>query len=399
MTSSARSWLLPLIILLVAFGPVSTDLYLPSLPRLVEVFGTTSAAAQLTLSVFLVGFACGMLIYGPLSDRFGRRVVLIGGISLFVLASVACLAAPSIEWLIAGRFLQALGAAAGPVLGRAVVRDVYGPNRAAQALSYVAMAMALAPAVGPVLGGLVTQAFDWWANFLLLLLFGVIALVGVAVFLPETNRYRDASATEARRLLANYRQLLSSREYLGFVLIVSGGYGGIFSFISGSSFALIGGLGLSPLAYGFSFAGAIMGYMIGSFASARLYGRVKLETLIGLGCLAMLLGSALGVLLALSGILTIAAVVLPASILFLGCGLVMPNGQAGALRPYPRLAGSASAMLGFLQMGSAALLGILVGHLQDGTARAMMLSMFLSALLATVARYRLLPGAALDRSS
>lgn len=399
MTSSARSWLLPLIILLVAFGPVSTDLYLPSLPRLVEVFGTTSAAAQLTLSVFLVGFAWGMLIYGPLSDRFGRRVVLIGGISLFVLASVACLAAPSIEWLIAGRFLQALGAAAGPVLGRAVVRDVYGPNRAAQALSYVAMAMALAPAVGPVLGGLVTQAFDWWANFLLLLLFGVIALVGVAVFLPETNRYRDASATEARRLLANYRQLLSSREYLGFVLIVSGGYGGIFSFISGSSFALIGGLGLSPLAYGFSFAGAIMGYMIGSFASARLYGRVKLETLIGLGCLAMLLGSALGVLLALSGILTIAAVVLPASILFLGCGLVMPNGQAGALRPYPRLAGSASAMLGFLQMGSAALLGILVGHLQDGTARAMMLSMFLSALLATVARYRLLPGAALDRSS
>src|SRR5690625_2684779 len=399
MTSSARSWLLPLIILLVAFGPVSTDLYLPSLPRLVEVFGTTSAAAQLTLSVFLVGFACGMLIYGPLSDRFGRRVVLIGGISLFVLASVACLAAPPIEWLIAGRFLQALGAAAGPVLGRAVVRVVHGPNRAAQALSYVAMAMALAPAVGQVLCGLVTQAFDWWANFLLLLLFGVIALVGVAVFLPETNRYRDASATEARRLLANYRQLLSSREYLGFVLIVSGGYGGIFSFISGSSFALIGGLGLSPLAYGFSFAGAIMGYMIGSFASARLYGRVKLETLIGLGCLAMLLGSALGVLLALSGILTIAAVVLPASILFLGCGLVMPNGQAGALRPYPRLAGSASAMLGFLQMGSAALLGILVGHLQDGTARTMMLSMFLSALLATVARYRLLPGAALDRSS
>ena len=397
MTSSASPWLLPLIIVLVAFGPVSTDLYLPSLPRLTEVFETTSADVQLTLSVFLVGFACGMLIYGPLSDRFGRRSVLIGGILLFVVASLACLAAPSIEWLIAGRFLQALGAAAGPVLGRAVVRDVYGPSQAAQALSYVAMAMALAPAAGPVLGGLVTEAFDWWANFLLLLLFGLIALLGVVVFLPETNRHRDPHATEVRRLLSNYRQLLISREYLGFVVIVGGGYGGSFSVISGSSFALIDGLGLSPLAYGFCFAGAILGYMGGSFASARLHGRFKLESLIGFGCLMMLLGSSLGIILALAGILSVASVVIPASLFFLGSGLVMPNGQAGALRPYPRLAGSASAMLGFLQMGSAALLGILVGHFQDGTAKAMMLAMFFATLLATFGRYRLLP-AVLDRS-
>ena len=399
MSSPARSWLLPLIIVLVAFGPVSTDLYLPSLPRLAEVFGTTFAAAQLTLSVFLVGFACGMLVYGPLSDRFGRRAVLVGGILLFVVASGACLAAPSIEWLIGGRFLQALGAAAGPVLGRAVVRDVYGPDQAAQALSYVAMAMALAPAVGPVLGGLVTQAFDWWANFLLLLLFGLVALIGVVAFLPETNRYRDQSATEIRRLIANYRQLLASREYLGFVLVVSGGYGGIFSFISGSSFALIGGLGLSPLAYGFCFAGGILGYMTGSFASARLYGRFRLESLIGFGCLAMLLGALAGTLLAASGILSVAAVVVPASLCFLGCGLLMPNGQAGALRPYPRLAGSASAMLGFLQMGSAALLGILVGHFQDGTALVMMAAMLLSSLVAVGARYGLLTRPVLDRTT
>src|SRR5690625_2444688 len=147
MTSSARPLLLPLIILLVAFGPVSTDLYLPSLPRLAEVFGATSASVQLTLSVFLAGFALGMLIYGPLSDRFGRRPVLIGGISLFVLASVACLAAPSIEWLIAGRFLQALGAAAGPVLGRAVVRAASGAYRARAAPSSVGWPIASARAV------------------------------------------------------------------------------------------------------------------------------------------------------------------------------------------------------------------------------------------------------------
>lgn len=390
MPTPIGSWLLPLIIILVAFGPVSTDLYLPSLPRLAEVFNAPSAVVQLTLSVFLAGFACGMLAYGPLSDRFGRRPVLMGGILLFVLASLACLAAPSIEWLITGRFLQALGAAAGPVLGRAVVRDVYGPNQAAQALSYIALAMALAPAVGPVLGGVVTQAFDWWANFLLLLLFGLVALAGVIFFLPETNRYRDPSATEVARLFSNYRRLLASREYLGFVVVVGAGYGGIFSFISGSSFALIGGLGLSPLAYGFSFAGAILGYMIGSFASARLYARFRLENLIAFGGLSMLLGGASGTLLSLGGIQTVAAVVLPASLVFLGCGLIMPNGQAGALRPYPRLAGSASAMLGFLQMGSAALLGIAVGHFQDGTPTAMMVSMLLASLVAVAARFLLL---------
>lgn len=390
MPTPIGSWLLPLIIILVAFGPVSTDLYLSSLPRLAEVFNAPSAVVQLTLSVFLAGFACGMLAYGPLSDRFGRRPVLMGGILLFVLASLACLAAPSIEWLITGRFLQALGAAAGPVLGRAVVRDVYGPNQAAQALSYVALAMALAPAVGPVLGGVVTQAFDWWANFLLLLLFGLVALAGVIFFLPETNRYPDPSATEVARLFSNYRRLLASREYLGFVVVVGAGYGGIFSFISGSSFALIGGLGLSPLAYGFSFAGAILGYMIGSFASARLYARFRLENLIAFGGLSMLLGGASGTLLSLGGIQTVAAVVLPASLVFLGCGLIMPNGQAGALRPYPRLAGSASAMLGFLQMGSAALLGIAVGHFQDGTPTAMMVSMLLASLVAVAARFLLL---------
>lgn len=400
MDSSRRHpLLLPLVIVLVAFGPISTDLYLPSLPRLGEVFGASSGTVQLTLSVFLVGFACGMLIYGPLSDRFGRRPVLVGGIMLFLLGGLACLLAPTIEWLIAGRLLQALGAAAGPVLGRAVVRDLYGPNQAARALSYVAMAMALAPALGPVLGGLVTQWFDWWATFLLLLLFGVIALAGVLLVLSETNRYRDATATQAGKLVANYTGLLRNREYLGYVMTVSAGYGGMFAFISGSSFALIGGLGLSPLAYGLSFAGVICGYVIGSFASARLQAQFSIDRLIGFGIVALLLATVSGLGLALAGVASVISIVLPASCYFLGTGLVMPNGQAGCLRPFPRLAGSASAMLGFVQMGGAAVLGVLVGQFQDGTPKVMMAVMFVSALVALASHRVLLRPGALDRAA
>lgn len=393
-----RPLLLPLVIVLVAFGPISTDLYLPALPRIGEVFAAGPESVQLTLSVFLAGFAAGMLVYGPLSDRFGRRPVLIGGILVYLLATLACALAQSIEWLIAARFLQALGACCGPVLGRAVVRDLYGPSRAAQALSYVAMAMAVAPAAGPVLGGVVTQWADWWANFVLLLAFGGLALAGVLAILPETNRYRDPTATQPRRLVANYLGLLRNRTYLGYVVTVGAGYGGIFAFISGSAFALIGGLGLTPLAYGFCFAAVVGGYMIGSFASARLHGRVPLDGLVRLGNLAMLAGGLAGAALALAGLWSVAAIVLPTAFYLLGCGLVMPNAQAGAIGPFPRMAGAAAAMLGFLQMSAAALLGIVVGQFQDGSPTAMMLAILLSGAASTAAHRWIVPRRTLDRA-
>lgn len=393
-----RPLLLPLVIVLVAFGPISTDLYLPALPRIGEVFSAGPESVQLTLSVFLAGFAAGMLVYGPLSDRFGRRPVLIGGILVYLLATLACALAQSIEWLIAARFLQALGACCGPVLGRAVVRDLYGASRAAQALSYVAMAMAVAPAAGPVLGGVVTQWVDWWANFVLLLGFGALALAGVLAILPETNRHRDPTATQPRRLVANYAGLLRNRTYLGYVVTVGAGYGGIFAFISGSAFALIGGLGLTPLAYGLCFAAVVGGYMIGSFASARLHGRIPLDGLVHLGNLAMLAGGLVGAVLALAGLWSVAAIVLPMALYLLGCGLVMPNAQAGAIGPFPRMAGAAAAMLGFLQMSAAALLGIVVGQFQDGSPTAMMLAVLLSAAVSAAAHRWIVPARVLDRA-
>jgi DHA1 family bicyclomycin/chloramphenicol resistance-like MFS transporter len=367
---------------LVALGPISTDLYLPSLPSLVSVFQTDVAAVQLTLSVFLAGFACGQLIYGPLSDRFGRKPVMLGGLLTYLAASLACALANSIEALIAARFVQALGACAGPVLGRAVVRDVFGQARAAMVLSYMGVAMALAPALGPILGGYLEIWFGWRASFLALFAFALVGLAGVLTLLPETNVWRDPSATRAAGLAANYRVLLGSRRYKGFLLIFASAYAGIFAFISGSSFVLIDTLKLSPNFYGLSFAAIVGGYMAGSFTSGRLTQRLGVERMIRMGLAFALAGSLAGLALAAAGVLSIASVVGPVFVFMVGTGFMLPNAMAGAIGPFARMAGTASSLLGFTQMTLAAVVGIAVGHASNGSALPMNLAIACMSALA-----------------
>lgn len=380
---------------LVAFGPLSTDLYLPSLPTLVAVFGSDPATVQLTLSVFLVGFAVSQLVYGPLSDRFGRRPVLLAGILLYLAASLACMVATSIEQLIAARFLQAVGACCGPVLGRAVVRDLYGRERAARILAYMAMAMALAPALGPVLGGYLTVGLGWRANFAVLAIFGALVLLGVWRLLAETNRQRDPEALNPRRLVANYLHLVGCRRYLGYVLCVSFAYSGIFAFISGSSFVLIGMLGLSPEHYGMAFGVAVVGYMVGSFGSGRLTLRLGIDRMIGIGTALCSLAGLAGLALALAGVVHLAAILAPMFLFLVGAAFILPNAMAGAVGPFPTMAGLASALLGFVQMGLAAVVGVLVGHLHDGTQLPMVATIAAVAVLSALSRALLItPGRA-----
>ncbi len=387
-----RSDSLPVAVLLtalVAFGAISTDLYLPSLPAIGRAFGSDTAEVQLTLSVFLAGFALSQVVYGPLSDRYGRRPVLIVGLGLYVAASLACMAAPGIELLIAARFLQSIGACAGVVLGRAVVRDVYGRERAAKALSYMSMAMALAPALGPILGGYLQIWFGWRANFLVLATFGAGSLLGVLLLLPETSPQRDPAATSLAQMLRNYLLLAKDPVYLGYVLVTAFAYSGIFAFISGSSFVLIEVLGLSPDLYGLCFAAVVVGYMIGTFASGRLSSVLGLDRLMLAGALIGFTGGALALGLALSDVLDVTAIVAPVFLFMIGAGLMLPNAIAGAIAPYPMMAGTASAFLGVVQMGVAAIVGIAVGHFHDGTARAMTGALAMVALGALISRLAL----------
>lgn len=386
-----------LLTLAVGLGPLSTDLYLPSLPAIGGYFGRSVADVQLTLSIFLVGFAVSQLIYGPLSDRFGRRPVMLSGLGIFLAASVLSAFAWSLEVLIVARFLQSLGVCAGPVLGRAVVRDVYGPERAAKVLSYMASAMALAPAIGPVVGGLLESAFGWRANFWALGAIGLFLFAAIGLVLPETNRFRDSMAIRPGRIVGNFATLLRHQSYLGYALLVTFSYAGIFTFISGSSFLLIGALHLSPAAYGFSFAAMVAGYIVGTLVSGRFGQRIGPQRLLAAGVLLSLFCALVGFALALAGELTVFSVVMPFSGFMVGVGFIAPNAFAGALRYYPHMAGAASSLLGFLQMGLASVVGIGVGHWHDGTAMPMAGTLAATAL-ATLLAWLLLvrPGAAKD---
>ncbi len=379
---------------LVAIGAISTDLYLPSLPAIAAAFETDAAEVQLTLSVFLAGFALSQIACGPMSDAWGRRPVLIGGLSLYLAATLLCIFAPTIEVLIGARFVQALGGCAGVVLARAIVRDIHGREEAARMLSYMSLAMALAPAVGPILGGLLQSSFGWQVNFVALALFALVMLASVVALLPETNPWRDPGALRAGRLAANYRRLAGDRAYLGYVLVASAAYSGIFAFISGSSFLIIDGLGLPPHLYGFCFAAVVVGYMCGAFASGRLNRRLGLDRLILLGAGLACLGGLPSLGLTLAGPPSLVGLVLPVAVYCAGAGLLLPNAMAGAVGNYPRMAGTASALLGFIQMTLAALIGIGVGHLDDASGRAMTAAIAFAALTALFARLCLVPARA-----
>lgn len=381
---------------LTALGPVSTDFYLPSLPSIARYFTVGEADAQLTLSAFLGGFAIAMLIYGPLSDRFGRKPVLLAGLVVFGLASFACSLAGSIEQLIAARALQAIGAGAGPVLCRAMVRDVFGAKGASRVLSYLAAAMALAPAVGPILGGFLQDAFGWRSIFWVITFYGVVGLIATVALLPESHHPANRVAAGPIIMLKTFGMLLSHRRYVGFVLCQTFSYSGIFCFISGSSFVFIDILGVSPKHFGWCFAVFVIGYMIGTILSARLTHRVGVDNMVRLGSTVALAASLVLVAIALVH-QSVPGLLAPLMVYMIGIGIASPNSQAGAIGPFPQAAGAASSLLGFLQMSVAALIGAALGQLQAQTAVPMTIAILLTVIGLNVAYWLMVrPGSAAD---
>lgn len=351
-----------LIVALTSLGPLSTDFYLPALPAIARALGTDTAGAQLTLSVYLLGFGFGQLLIGPLSDRFGRRPVMLWGMAVFVLSSAACAVAPTIETLVAARLVQAFGACVGPVLGRAVVRDVYGPHEAARVLSHVATATALAPLAAPILGGWLSASFGWRSTFITLTGYGLVLTAMVWTVLKETNRHPDPQAMQPSRMVANYGVLLADRVYRGALLTGCGAFAALFAFISGSPFVYIELYGMSPQEMGFAFGANVTGFMVGTVLSARLSRRLGAGWMIRSG---VLLGATCGLLmagLALAGVNHPAVIMGPMWGVTMAIGLVMPNATALGLAGYPKMAGAAASLMGFVQMGLGAGAGMIVGH-------------------------------------
>lgn len=357
-----------LLTMLVGLGPISTDLYLPSLPSLKDALNASTSAVQWTLSAFMIGFGVSQLLYGAISDRFGRRPAILGGLVLYVAATIGCALALSIDQLIAARLAQAIGACCGPVVARAVVRDVYPPDRGARVMAYMGAAMALAPAIGPILGGQLHDLFGWRSNFAVLALFGTVGLVGILLILPETNQHKDPTATSPARILRNWAALIRHRLYIGYVLTIGTVFAGLFSFISGSSFVLIDFLGVEPASFGFYFAVIVGGYIAGSLTSGRLSARLGIPALALTGAILTAAAGAAMLGLALLDVRSVAAVIAPQTLYMVGVGMVIPNAMAGAVGPFPRMAGAASALLGFVQMTLGAGAGAVVGELLTSSA-------------------------------
>lgn len=356
-----------LLTLMVALGPLSTDLYLPSLPSLTETFSTSVSQVQATMSVFIAGFAVSTVLYGPLSDRFGRTRVLLGGLCVFVLGSLGCMIANSIETLIVWRFVQAVGGCAGPVLVRAVVRDIYEREQAARFLAYIASAMAMAPAIAPIIGGWLHVEFGWRSHFVTLSVLGLVFIAAVTVLLSETNKRLDPQATNARRIATNIATMVRDHRFLTYSLTLMFSYGALFSFISVGAFVLIDVLGVAPNQFGFLFFFVALGYASGGLLAGRLVPKMGIAKLVRAGVILGLTVSCIGFTLAIGGIQNVPAVVIPVVGVFFACGFVLPNAMAGALMPFPEFAGTASSAISFLQMSGGALIGFAAGWLHDGT--------------------------------
>jgi DHA1 family bicyclomycin/chloramphenicol resistance-like MFS transporter len=354
--------------LLTALGPLSTDMYLPSLPAIARDLAAGPAGAQLTLSAFLAGFAVGQLVYGPVADKVGRRPVLLTGLALFVLASVACTVAPTIEALVGARFVQALGASGPIVLARAMVRDLYDGPRAGRELSRMGTIMGVVPALAPVLGGLLHEAFGWRANFAATVAFGAAMMAFCALAMPETIRARNPAPISPLGILRGFRTLLRHPTYRVYVGLSSLSYAGLFAFISGSSFVLQEVYGLSEIAFALSFGLMVVGFIAGTLLAQALVPRRGLDGTIQAGVACLAGGGVLMLVLVLLKVPSSLSVTLPMAVYAAGVGLTMPQSMASAMGPFPDRAGAASSLLGICQMSFAALVGIGLGQMLGGSA-------------------------------
>jgi DHA1 family bicyclomycin/chloramphenicol resistance-like MFS transporter len=370
-----------LLAMLTGLGPLSVDMYLASLPDISRLLKAPTAQVQLTISFYLVGYACAQVFYGPLSDRHGRRPMLLAALGVYLLATLACSVSPSIETLIAARFIQAVGGSGAIVLARAVVRDMFDGTRVNRELSRMAAIMALAPLAAPLIGGMLQTAFGWRSNFLALFCFGAIAWVMVWFLLPETLRQRAAEPVSLTSMLRSYRRFLADSGFVVHLGIATCCMAGLFAWISSAAFVLQDVYGLSALAFGVAFAVGSSGYLIGTGVAARFVAGWGSDRTMGIGALAMALSGPLMAVILSAGSHPAAGLIFAIGLYLAGMGMVLPQAQAGALLPFPDRAGAASSLLGFVTQISAAAVGAILGHMLGMTAWPLVIAIVVAGVL------------------
>lgn len=378
--TSRRPPPLAMLVAVTGMGPLALQLLVPSMPGLTQVFRTDFATIQLTLTLYLAGMAIGQLAYGPVSDRFGRRPTLLAGIGIFFAGSLACVFAPSIEFLVAGRIVQALGASAGMVLSRAIIRDVYPRDRAASMIGYVTMAMVLSPMVAPLIGSSLDDWFGWQSIFIFAALIGATILAFATVFLHESNHQRRATDGPITMVLS-FARLLRIPAFNAYAF--QGAFSSIafFSFLGGGSYVAQEILGTSKHGYALCFLSLSGAYMLGNGLAGRISARVGGERMIWIGVCLGTAGALAGFLFSLTGMLNLWTLFAATAVVSVANGMALPNTMAGAVSVDPRSAGAAAGLAGFLQLAMGATAQFTVGLLLRDSAIPLMACMFIGTAL------------------
>jgi MFS transporter, DHA1 family, multidrug resistance protein len=387
-TTTATPWrLLALLMAMTGLGPATLNILVPALPGLVARLSADAGTVQLTLSLYLMSLATAQLVLGPLSDRFGRRPVVLAGLALNAVSSVLAMTASSIDALIMARMVQAIGASAGIVIGRAIIRDLYERDRAAAMIGLVTTAMVIAPMISPLIGGILDTLFGWESIFLVIAILSGAVLLWSALVLPET---RPVSVAESPgRLIEEWRALMGSAKFHGYVLCGALGSAPFFTFLGGGPHVVVSLMGRTSAEYGIWFAITSLGYMTGNFTAARLSQRFGVDAMIMAGIVFELIGVGATAVL----VLTVpeggpAIIFLPQLVISYGNGLLLPNAIAGAVSVRPQAAGTASGLTGFIQMAIGAVSAQVITVLLAGGATAMPMAwQMLAVVVATAGVY------------
>ena len=354
---------------LIALPALGTDMYVPAMPALAAAVGAEVSAVQFTLTTYFIGLAAGQLAWGPLSDRYGRKPVLLAGLATTFAASVVGSLVDSVAAVAGVRLAQGLGMSSGALIGRTIVRDLYEQERAARMLASMTIIFSVVPIAAPVAGGVLAGVAGWNSVF-------VVMAVVIAVLAVSVTRIAE-TAPAARRsihpgeIARTFVTILTDRRFYSPFLVVFCAHMAVLAWIANSAFTLVSGFGVSPLFYGMLFAVVMLGQIGGAWASSRLVLRLGIPQMLRLGSLVMLLAGLLAAVLAFAGVAHWAAVTLPFMAVLFGTALIVPNATAAALSPFPQYAGAASSVIGVIGFTVAAVVSTLLGVAFDGTARPM----------------------------
>lgn len=382
-------WLtLPMLIALVILPRLSMDLYLPALPNMAQALHVDDAQLQMTLTIFMFGYALSMLISGPLSDVMGRKKVIFGGLCLYLAATVVCALTHSIIVLIGARFFQALGGCCGTVVARVMVKDVYAKQQQIHILAYLSAAMAICPLLAPIMGGSLQLYFGWHMAFYVLALFALVLLI-----VSETQLMDDQSVLKKLSfadLINNYCQLLRSRVFIGYSLAVGLAWCNYFAFTIESPFLLMKTLGLTTFSFGLIFSFVVLGYLCGTLLTKRYANSIGWDRLILIATLLCILGASVMMLLAALLPLNWLSLSSPMFIVMMGVGIIIPCTQGAVMQPFPNMAGTASGLFFFIQMLFGAVCGLIVQNLPRDSAVPIAAVVIVSSLLLLISYYGLI---------